>query len=186
MFMYVSVCSPAMVQGPSYRQCCQKRAVQPMKTDTYPAHGMGRLSSPWNWGLSSLWKMETIQPINQLGLSSPWTWKLGAIQPMKTEGYPAHENWGLSSPWKLGAIQPMKTEGYPAHEKQFFSFFFLCLFFFCEADVAFHVEVKQQPKFLQHFVCHHVSRCSSSAGSSHLLCNCHEAFWPIAPCSLWV
>ena len=165
--------------------------IQPMEwegcpaheTEGYPAYEKWRQSSPSTNGGCPAHEGFPAHDKNW-GLSSPW--KLGAIQPMKTEGYPAHENWGLSSPWKLGAIQPMNTEGYPAHEKQFFSFFFLCLFFFCEADVAFHVEVKQQPKFLQHFVCHHVSRCSSSAGSSHLLCNCHEAFWPIAPCSLWV
>ena len=55
----------------------------------FPAHDKNwGLSSPWKLGAIQPMKTEGYPAHENWGLSSPW--KLGAIQPMKTEGYPAH------------------------------------------------------------------------------------------------
>ena len=111
-------CNPAqklMAIQPNWKL----KAIQPMKTESYPAHETnGGYPAHENWGLSSPWKLRAIQPMKRSS-----SWQPRAIHPMKTEGLsspwkdPAHESQGLSSPCKLKAIQPMKTEGFPAHDK---------------------------------------------------------------------
>ena len=109
-------CNPAqklMAIQPNWKL----KAIQPMKTESYPAHETnGGYPAHENWGLSSPWKLRAIQPMKRSS-----SWQPRAIHPMKTEGYPAHEkiqlmkvkgypahaNWRLSSPWRLRAFQPM-------------------------------------------------------------------------------
>ena len=110
------------------------RAIQPMKTKGYPAHGKIQLMttkgypSNENWGLSSPWK----DPAHESeGLSSPC--KLKAIQPMKTEGFPAHDKNQryFQSMKPEGYPAQLKTEGYPAQLGLFCSCLFNTACFLC-------------------------------------------------------